>query len=34
VISNKNMKSAPNTKPAIGDAIIGSTTYGQTPSFH
>src|SRR5205814_477413 len=28
------MKSAPNTKPATGDAIIGRTTFGHTPSFH
>src|SRR5256886_2746812 len=28
------MKIAPNTKPATGDAIIGRTTFGHTPSFH
>src|SRR4029453_5204693 len=33
-MSNKNMNNAPNTKPATGDAIIGRTTFGHTPSFH
>ena len=29
--SNKNINSAPKTKPASGDVIIGTTTFGQSP---
>src|SRR5258705_13677613 len=33
-MKSQNITSPPRINPAIGDVIIGTTTFGQTPVFH
>src|SRR5213080_601848 len=33
-MNKRNITSAPRTKPATGDVIIGNTTFGQRPLSH
>src|SRR6266478_3234974 len=34
VTKSKNISSAPKMKPANGDVIMGTITFGHTPAFH